>query len=61
MVTPREHLLIMGIRNFPYDILDPSRSDHLSLGTLRSLAGNGMHAAAIGSVLVFTLGAYEWV
>ncbi len=63
VVGAREHLLIMGIRNWPYQLLEVSRpdSERVSFSSLRSMAGNGMHAAAIGAILYFALGAYEWV
>ena len=58
----REHLLIMGIRNFPYQVLDETLGDdrRLSFSALRRMAGNGMHSAAIGSFIIFALGSCEW-
>ncbi len=63
VVVATEHLLIMGIRGFPYHVLDSTRldSERCSLSALRAMAGNGMHASAVGTVLFFALGAHEWL
>ncbi len=51
----------MGIRNFPYQILDETLANRVPFSSLRALAGNGMHAAAVGNIILFALGAFEWV
>jgi hypothetical protein len=62
VLISREHLLIMGIRNFPYGMLDSTRppSRHVSRRHVRLMAGNGMHSAAIGSMLLFALAGCEF-
>ena len=64
VVLAREHLLIMGIRNFPTSVLrdgepDASRTG-ISYRSLRAMTGNGMHAAAIGTFVTFALGGCSW-
>ena len=62
MLVAREHLLIMGIRNFPYQLLDQTLPDksRVSCSALRRMTGNGMHSSAIGAVIFFALGSCEW-
>ena len=63
VLLAKEHLLIMGIRNFPYGVLDLTQPDELRLShtALRAMTGNGMHAASVGSFIMFVLGACDWV
>ena len=61
-MVAREHLLIMGFRNFPYDVLDVTQCEdsRVSSRALRKMTGNGMHSVAIGSFILFALGSCDW-
>ena len=64
VVTSREHLLIMGYRNFPYILLNKSMTTHSSFISptgLRKLCGNGMHAMSIGPMLIFALSCCDYI
>ena len=55
VVLAKEHLLVQGIANFPEVAFRRIRR-----ADVRVLAGNGMHAAAVGSVLLFAFGATDF-
>ena len=57
-----EYLLIMGIRNFPYRVLETTspNSIRVSRRAVKRMAGNGMHAAAIGTMFIFALASCSW-
>lgn len=62
VLTAPEYLLIMGIRNFPLSVLNDTVGHRaISSKQLREFAGNGMHAAAVGSFIIFTLGSTIWL
>ena len=57
---PEEHLEVMGYNMFGPDCCAcASVLSSLSDAQQRSVSGNGMHAAAIGSVLMFLLSGVE--
>ena len=62
VVVAREHLLIMGFRNFLYWLLDETQTEDCKISprALRQMTGNGMHAVSIGSFILFALGSSDW-
>ena len=58
-----EYLLIQGIRNFPYETINPRTPEcrRVSRRALKAMAGNGMHSAAVGSMIMFALGSCTFV
>ena len=53
VVLLREMLLMHGIRDFEFE-------SGVSSNAVRRMAGNGMHAASVGSMLLFALGGCDW-
>ena len=53
---------MQGVRNFPHKVLDSTQpeSKRIRRSDLRTLAGNGMHAAAVGTFSMFALGSVEF-